>query len=178
MMEFFITPLGLGRMYADLAAIDRGARDGKDVLHELAPAIQARARELAPVSTGKKKPGEKHLNETIFCEQTSDGIVLYATAPYAYWVEYGHTNHWTGKWVEGKFYMSQTVAEFTSGYGGKGDTGIVGEKIIDNIEKKRRMASIASAGAAISLGQMALGAIFGAISFGIIGFSGLLSMSR
>ena len=178
MLEFTIIPIGAPIVAADMLAIDKGARDGKQVLQSMRAEIEARAQELAPLgATG-------NLRASIHCVPTSDGIKLYSdpdVADYAYWVEYGHRNKWTGKWTPGKFFMTQTIAEYTEGATRITPTsgvGIIGGEIVKEIEEKRKAAKVSAAASGMSLGLSALGGLFGFLSFAMLGYSGLMAMAR
>lgn len=70
----------------------------------LAEYVAQKAFEFCPVDTGA-------LSQSIGVVEanTGDAYMVVVGMYYAPWVEFGHTNHWTGGWVPGRFFLTQAL---------------------------------------------------------------------
>jgi hypothetical protein len=160
MLEFNIIPVGLPAAMAELSAFPKAVdKGGKKGLIDIAPLIVEEAKANAPKKTGD-------LIESIDWEETSDGIRIFAGVPYAYYQEAGFTHYWSGKWIPGKYYITNAIRKYVDG-------GEVENSVVKKINEERREIAVA-ASAASMLGSL-LGGAMAFASLAMIGFVGLMS---
>lgn len=141
-MEFDIVPLGVSAAMNELTAISRSVdKGGKSALLGVAPGVVEEAKANAPYDTYR-------LRDSIKWKPTDKGFVVYTDltgdrSDYDYYQEFGFYHIYAGKWVPGKFYISQAVHKYI--------TGETDNKIFDKIEDSAKMGMVF--GAALSVAE-------------------------
>jgi len=170
MMRYEIYPVGLGAMRAELGAIGAVAQhSGKEALKEVAPLIVQQA--IANCHVGPDhKDGTPHLYETIGWAETPNGIEIFATAPYAHFVEEGTSKQ------AAQYYMKRAIDQYVDG--GRDNTGIAGDKIAERVRRDAEIASVTAAAVATAEEIALLPMLLTISSFLMMGFGAIMGMRR
>ena len=88
-----------------------GRRAGVKWLHEVTPRLRDRAKQLAPVKTGALKASI----EDRYDDANLQSFYGSWTCPYALYQEVGFHMHGTGRWIEGKHYLTGALSLLKAG---------------------------------------------------------------
>jgi HK97 gp10 family phage protein len=160
MIQYQIYPVGIGAMEAELGAIGTvSQKSGKEALKEVAPLIVEQAKANIHSITHR-------LENSVGWAETENGIEIFATAPYAYYVEEGTSKQ------AAQYYMKRAIDQYVDG--GEGNTGIAGDKIAEKVKRDANIISAPAAAIATAEEMALLPMLLTMFSFITMGFTTLM----
>jgi len=161
MMWYNMAPVGLAQMQADLMAIGAvSKKSGMEAIIEVAPLIVDQVKANINSRTGT-------LAASVGWTASSEGVSIFATAPYAIFVEEGTSKQ------AAQYYMKRAIDQYVDG--GADNTGIVGEKIRKKVYEDSQKYAIASSAGAVAKEAGLAAPLLVAFSFLMMGFAGIMS---
>ena len=150
MLEFDIAPVGMSSGLRYLQGISRGAEPGGGTaLREIAPKVVEEAKQNAPVDSGA-------LRDSIGWKPTKNGFTIYTDltgdrSDYDYYQEFGFYHIHAGRWVPGKFYITQAVYSYV--------TNETDNKIFDKIQERAKIGAVFGTALALAENMFRIGNI-------------------